>query len=75
MIFVAQKPNDAKLFDAKMAALNGFSIFGKNHFFMIDKNKKINYKGLNNFLSLHQNERFIILVTYEIFEYLYKSLI
>ncbi len=75
MIFVAQKPNDAKLFDAKMAALNGFSIFGKNHFFMIDKNKKINYKGLNNFLSLHQNERFIVFgFTYEIFEYLYKSL-
>ncbi len=75
MIFVSQKPSKKNLFDAKMAALNGFSLFGKNHFYMLDDKRKINYVGLNKFLKSHQNQKFIIFgFTFEVFKYLYKIL-
>ena len=62
-IFLDQNPiflKDRKKLGAKVAAMLGFSLIGKNFFYIIDKNNKIDYEGLNNFLELFYKKKFII---------------
>ena len=46
MIIVDKNPinNSRKSFNARVAAIYGFSIFGKNIFYLLDSNNKINYE-------------------------------
>ena len=44
-------------FNARIAAINGFSIFGKDHTFLLDDEGNINYKILNNFLEKIQKRK------------------
>ena len=48
-----------KNFNAKTAAYIGFSLFGSNHFYLIE-NGKVNYKGLNLFLQKFASDKFLI---------------
>ena len=52
MLIIDQDPKiiDRSVFSARLAAIYGFSIFGKNHCYLLDKKNKINYFDLNNFL-------------------------
>ena len=61
MIILDEKKNinDPKRFNAKTAAYLGFSLFGRNNFYMI-KDGKIDYKNLNIFLENFSNEKFLI---------------
>ncbi len=43
-----------------MAAIYGFSIFGRNHTYLLNENNNINYKTLNNFLLKFNNQKFFI---------------
>lgn len=66
---------DRRNFDAKIAAINGFSTFGKNHFYLLDEENNINYKQLNTFLSNFSKKKFFIFgFTSSVFENLFKKL-
>ena len=47
-------------FNARLAAIHGFSIFGKDYTYILNKNGKINYKILNNFLKKFSSKPFFI---------------
>ena len=53
MLIVDVKPSkiDRIRLNARTAAINGFSIFGKDHTFLLKNEKEINYKALNKFLK------------------------
>ena len=76
MLIIDEKKNiqNPKKFDAKTAAILGFSIFGTNHSYLIENNK-INYKNLNNFLDKYWDKSFLIFgFTSYIFENLLENL-
>ena len=62
MIIVDKNPklSDRKIFNAKTTAIFGFSYFGKNHFYLLDKNGNIDYRGLNVFLKKFSDKKFFI---------------
>jgi len=47
-------------FSARIAAINGFSIFGKNYTYLLDSKGEIDYEQLNNFLKKYGNKKFLI---------------
>ena len=47
-------------FSARIAAINGFSIFGKNYTYLLDTNGEINYGRLNAFLKKYGKRKFLI---------------
>ena len=53
MLIIDQSPKilDRSIFNARSTAIYGFSIFGINHCFLLDKENKIDYISLNNFFS------------------------
>ena len=62
-------------FNARIAAINGFSIFGKDHTFLLDEKNNIDYTQLNKFLSKHGKKKFFIFgFTSFIFENLIEKL-
>ena len=62
MLVVDKNPSikNRKTLNARMAAINGFSIFGRDHAFLLDDNENINYKVLNNFLNKYGSKKFLI---------------
>ena len=77
MLIIDQNPNlsDRSIFNARSAAIFGFSIFGKNHCFLLSKNGKIDYKSLNIFLEKYSNDKFFIFgFTSIIYEQLIKKI-
>ena len=62
MLIIDQKPNisDAKKFNAKTAAIIGFSMFGKNHSYLLNNDNNINYVSLNKFLNDFGKTKFFI---------------
>ncbi len=61
-------------FDAKKAAFFGFSIFGKNIFFLLKENGKIDYQGLEKFFKKFNSKFIIFGFTYQVYENLYNKL-
>ena len=77
MLIVDQNPNllDKSTFNARIAAIYGFSIFGKNHTYILNKNNEINYHKLNSFLKIFSNQKFLIFgFTSYVFDNLIKKL-
>ena len=77
MLIIEQSPSalSRSVFNAKMAAIYGFSIFGKNHTYLLNKKSKIDYNLLNDFLKKYGKEKFLIFgFTSMIFENLIKKL-
>lgn len=61
MLVIGENPlNNKNNFDAKTAAILGFSIFTKYQTFIKDKANKVNYKLLNTFLKTNKNKKFLI---------------
>ena len=77
MLIIDKKSSimNSKDFDAKKAAFFGFSIFGKDFFFLIKENGEIDYKGLNIFLKESNKSFFIFGFTYPVYNILYNKLI
>ena len=76
MLIIDEKINidNKNKFDAKTAAIIGFSLFGRNHNYLI-KNKQIDYETLNNFLKNYGNENFLIFgFTSYVYQYLINQL-
>ena len=77
MLIVDQNPNlvDRSTFNARSAAIYGFSIFGNNYCYLLDKKNKIDYKSLNNFLEKFGNNKFLVFgFTSLVYENLIKKL-
>ena len=75
MLIIDEKKNilNPKKFDAKTAAILGFSFFGRDHTYLLTKGK-INYGNLNNFLKKYSEENFLIFgFTSFIYEHLVKE--
>jgi phenylacetate-coenzyme A ligase PaaK-like adenylate-forming protein len=74
MLIVERKPSKDKIFNASYAAILGFSIFGKNHTYMLNEDGSINYSGINLFLKNNLNQKkFIFGFTSKIYEILLKN--
>ena len=72
MLIIDERKNiiNPRNFDAKTAAILGFSIFGKNHSYLL-KNNNVDYETLEIFLRKYSDERFLIFgFTSYIYEYL-----
>lgn len=70
MIICDKKPDikNKLSFDASVAAHLGFSIFGKEIFYLLNQKGQINYRGLNKYLKKYINEsKFIFGFTYNIY--------
>ncbi len=77
MLIIDKKPDflNRTEFNAKLAAIYGFSIFGKNQTYICDENGEVDYKNLNNFLKSHKGEKkFLFGFTSSVYEILIKSL-
>ena len=62
-------------FSARVAAINGFSMFGKDHTFALDSEGNIDYQLINNFLKKNKGKKFLIFgFTSQIFKYLIEKL-
>jgi len=73
MLIIDEKKqiNDQKQFDAKTAAVVGFSMFGTDHHYLI-KDNKIDHETLDNFLKKYSSDTFFI---FGFTSYIYKYLI
>ena len=61
-------------YSARVAAINGFSIFGKDHTYIVNSEDKINYEVLEKFFLKHKNNKlFIFGFTSLIFENLINN--
>lgn len=62
MLIVDQDPQgiDRSSYNARIAAINGFSIFGKSLTYILDKNNKVDSKQLNNFVKKFGKQKFLI---------------
>ena len=77
MLIIDQNPNleDRSRFNARRAAIQGFSIFGKNHTYLLNQNGEIDYSLLGDFLQKYANKKFFIFgFTSFIFNYLYEKI-
>ena len=62
MLIVDQNPKiiDRSIFNARLAAIYGFSIFGTNHCYLLNKKNNIDYQSLNNFLEKYGKDKFLV---------------
>ena len=77
MLFIDQNPSkqNRSVYNARSAAIFGFSIFGKKHSYLLNEENKIDYKLLNSFLAKYSNKKFLIFgFTSLIYENLIKKL-
>jgi len=78
MLIIDQNPSlfNKSTFDAKSAAIFGFSIFGINHCYLLNKKNNIDYKSLNLFLNKYGGSQFLVFgFTSMIYENLIKKLL
>lgn len=69
------KNSDRQEFNAKIAAINGFSFFGRNTTYLLDEKNNIDYSVLNKFLDQFSKEPFFMFgFTNTVFESLVEKL-
>ena len=77
MLIIDQNPElfNKSIFNARAAAIYGFSIFGKNYCYILDEEGNIDYKKLNEFLKKYSHDNFFIFgFTSLVFENLIQKL-
>lgn len=77
MLIIDKNPTltNRSVFNAKTAAIFGFSLFGKDYCYILDENGDINYQILNSFLRKYKNEKFFVFgFTSIVYDYLIKKL-
>ena len=66
---------DRSMFSARGAGIIGFSVFGRNIFYALDENMKLNVEGLNKFIEEHNKDNILMFgYTYMIWEYCLNEL-
>ena len=77
MLILDKKPEfkNKNNFNAKIAAIIGFSIFGKNHQYLLNEKNHINYDKLNNFLEKFVSKKFFVFgFTHNVYQNLIEKL-
>ena len=77
MLIIDQNPklSNRSIFNARAAAIFGFSLFGKDYCYLLNNKNEIDYQTLNNFLEKYKNKNFFIFgFTSLIYEYLIKKI-
>ena len=77
MLIIDEKPNleDRSKFNARSAAIHGFSIFGRDHTYLLNPDGEIDYDLLNNFLRNFSGKKFFVFgFTSYVFENLFEKL-
>ncbi len=77
MLIVDMNPlnHDRTSFNARKAAIYGFSIFGKNQTFLLNEKSEIDYEILNKFLKKYGKKKFFIFgFTSFVYENLFKKI-
>jgi len=77
MILVDSKSvlNNRSMFSARGAGLLGMSYFGRDHFYALDEEMRVNMQGLCSFLEKHEGERILLFgFTYMVWEHFYQEL-
>ena len=59
-------------FNARIAAINGFSMFGRDHVYLLDNKGNIDYRTLNKFLEKYNKQNFFI---FGFTSFIYENLI
>ncbi|OUX37081.1 MAG: hypothetical protein CBE33_04035 [Candidatus Pelagibacter sp. TMED273] len=73
MLIIDKNIHNKKTFDASMAAITGFSIFGKDHTFALDDQGKLDYKNIEIFFNKNKYEtKFLFGFTSKVYEHLIK---
>ena len=66
---------DRKTFSARAAGVLGMMSFGRQHFFALDEEMRLDVEGLTAFLAEHGDAPFLIFgFTFMVWEYLYRPL-
>ena len=66
---------DRAMFSARGAGLLGMSYFGRDHFYVLDENMRLDHDGLVNYLEEHEDETiFLFGFTFMIWKYFYQEL-
>tara|TARA_B100001093_G_C26855321_1_gene1027160 strand:- start:732 stop:1781 length:1050 start_codon:yes stop_codon:yes gene_type:complete len=76
MLIFEKKPDLNKRFEmtASSAAINGFSIFGKDHTFLLDDNNNFMLNEFNQFIKKYEKQKKLIFgFTYNIYKHLLKN--
>ena len=74
MLIFDTRPKRSNEISASIAAINGFSIFGRDHTFALDEFGKLDHKNIINFVKKYRNEKkFIFGFTYNIYKYLIEK--
>jgi hypothetical protein len=62
IIFAEQDPSNNKIknLNAKTSAIYGFSMFSSDKYFLLNKENRIDYDGLNKFLEKYYKKKFLI---------------
>jgi len=78
MLIIDQNPklnNNRSIYNARTAAILGFSLFGRDYCYLLNEKNEIDYQALNNFIKKYENEKFFIFgFTSLIYECLIKKL-
>ncbi len=77
MIILDKKINKIEKddFNAKIAAIYGFSLIGKNYFYILNNDGSINYSGLKKFLKMNSNSKILMFgFTFDVYNILMKKL-
>ena len=78
MIIIESKKSfykKSKDINAKIAAINGFSNFGKDHFYLLNDKDEIDYENFKKFINKNKYKKiFIFGFTFDVYEYLYEKL-
>ena len=77
MLIIDRDPKilDRSIFNAQLAAIYGFSLFGKHYCYLLDEEGNIDYKKLNEFLKKYSHDNFFIFgFTSLVFENLIQKL-
>ena len=66
MLIVDQNPKmlDRSIFNARAAAIYGFSLFGRDYCYLLNNKNEIDYDSLNQFLKKYSKEKFFIFHTH-----------
>lgn len=74
-MLVVERPSvlmDSRTFSAKVAGIQGFSLFGKNRTFVLGKDGRLDVEGIGSFLEQFGSEKFLIYgFTGQIWQHLY----
>jgi hypothetical protein len=66
---------DRNMFSARGAGILGFSIFGRDKMYAFDENMRLDFEGIEAFLSKHKGERILLFgFTFMIWQHFYKEL-